>query len=151
MVENTEPVGELVCPAGTPASLRTAVDAGADAVYCGFQNATNARNFPGLNFTLPEMKKAVAYAHERGTKVFLAANTFPPAGKIQLWKDAVDSAVSMGIDAIIVADIGVAGYIKKIILISVFISPFRPVRLLWKRLNIIARNLVFGALFCRVY
>ena len=35
---------ELVCPAGTPAGLRTAVDAGADAVYCGFQNATNARN-----------------------------------------------------------------------------------------------------------
>ena len=31
---------ELVCPAGTPASLRTAVDAGAGAVYCGLQNAT---------------------------------------------------------------------------------------------------------------
>lgn len=113
MVENSEPLAELVCPAGTPASLRTAVDAGADAVYCGFQNATNARNFPGLNFTLPEMEKAVVYAHERGTKVLLAANTFPPAGKIQLWKDAVDSAVRMGVDAIIVADIGVAGYIKK--------------------------------------
>ena len=42
---------ELVCPAGTPAGLRTAVDAGADAVYCGLQNETNARNFPGLNFT----------------------------------------------------------------------------------------------------
>jgi collagenase-like PrtC family protease len=40
---------ELVCQAGTPAALRTAVDAGADAVYCGFQNATNARNFLGLN------------------------------------------------------------------------------------------------------
>ncbi len=46
--------GELICPAGTPAALRTAVDAGADAVYCGFQNATNARNFPGLNFTPDE-------------------------------------------------------------------------------------------------
>ena len=30
-------LAELICPAGTPAALRTAVDAGADAVYCGFQ------------------------------------------------------------------------------------------------------------------
>lgn len=50
---------ELVCPAGTPASLRTAVDAGADTVYCGLQNATNARNFPGLNFSPDELRKSV--------------------------------------------------------------------------------------------
>ena len=50
---------ELVCPAGTPASLRAAVDAGAGAVYCGFQNATNARNFPGLNFTPDELKSSL--------------------------------------------------------------------------------------------
>ena len=103
---------ELVCPAGTPASLRMAVDAGADAVYCGFQNATNARNFPGLNFTFEELRAAVPYAHERGTKVLLALNTFPPAGKFDLWKKAVDDAVTLGIDSIIVADIGVANYAK---------------------------------------
>ena len=34
---------QLVCPAGTPAALRAAVDAGADTVYCGFRNETNAR------------------------------------------------------------------------------------------------------------
>lgn len=101
---------ELVCPAGTPAALRTAVDAGADAVYCGFQNATNARNFPGLNFTPEEMKQGLAYAHERGAKVLLAANTFPPAGKFDLWKQAIDMAHGFGVDAIIVADIGVADY-----------------------------------------
>ena len=66
---------ELVCPAGTPASLRTAVDAGADAVYCGLQNATNARNFPGLNFTPDELRKSVDYAHARQAKVLLAVNT----------------------------------------------------------------------------
>lgn len=101
---------ELVCPAGTPAALRIAVDAGADAVYCGFRNATNARNFPGLNFSLKELKSAIEYAHARGTKVLLAANTFPPAGKFELWKRAVDDAAGLGIDAIIVADIGVAHY-----------------------------------------
>jgi len=102
---------ELVCPAGTPAALRTAVDAGADAVYCGFQNATNARNFPGLNFTVPELERSVAYAHAKGTKVLLAMNTYPPAGKTALWKDAIDTGVRLGVDAFIVADIGVADYI----------------------------------------
>ncbi len=104
---------ELVCPAGTPAALRTAVDAGADAVYCGFQNATNARNFPGLNFTPAEMEKAVGYAHQRGAKVLLATNTFPPGGKIATWKEAVDLGAQFGVDAFIVADIGVAHYVAE--------------------------------------
>lgn len=104
---------ELVCPAGTPASLRTAVDSGADAVYCGFKNATNARNFPGLNFSPDELRLAVEYAHAHGTKVLLATNTFPPAGKFDLWKKAVDDASGLGIDAIIVADIGVAEYARR--------------------------------------
>lgn len=102
---------ELVCPAGTPAALRTAVDAGADAVYCGFQNATNARNFPGLNFTPDELAASVAYAHGAGTKVLLAVNTFPTAGRFDLWTEAVDIGAKLGADAFIVADIGVAEYV----------------------------------------
>jgi collagenase-like PrtC family protease len=101
---------ELVCPAGTPAALRTAVDAGADTVYCGFQNATNARNFPGLNFTPAELEQSLDYAHARQAKVLLAINTFPPAGKFELWRDAIDIAAKLGVDAIIVGDIGVADY-----------------------------------------
>ncbi len=101
---------DLVCPAGTPTALRDAVDAGADSVYCGFQDATNARNFPGLNFTLDEFKQGLAYAHAHGAKVLLALNTFPPAGKFSLWKEAVDAGVAAGADALIVADIGVAAY-----------------------------------------
>jgi O2-independent ubiquinone biosynthesis protein UbiU len=101
---------ELVCPAGTPAGLRAAVDAGADAVYCGFQNATNARNFPGLNFTPTELHQAIDYAHARNAKVLLAVNTFPPAGRFQLWREAVDAAAERGVDAVIVADMGVADY-----------------------------------------
>ena len=99
---------DLVCPAGTPTALRDAVDAGADSVYCGFQNATNARNFPGLNFTPEEFRDGVAYAHAHGAKVLLALNTFPPAGRFQLWRDSVDLGVALCADALIVADIGVA-------------------------------------------
>jgi putative protease len=101
---------ELVCPAGTPAALRAAVDAGADAVYCGLQNETNARNFPGLNFTVPEVEQSIAYAHARNAKVLLAVNTFPPAGRFDLWGAAIDRAARLGVDAAIVADIGVADY-----------------------------------------
>jgi putative protease len=104
-------IPELVCPAGTPAALRTAVDAGADTVYCGFQNATNARNFPGLNFTPQEMEAGVAYAHKRGARLLLAVNTFPPAGQTELWKRAVENGIRCGVDAIIVADIGLARHI----------------------------------------
>ncbi len=108
--ENTLTKPELVCPAGTPAGLRTAVDAGADAVYCGLRGPTNARNFPGLNFTPEELRLCVAYAHERGAKALLAVNSFPPAGRMQDWKDAVDAGVKAGADALILADIGLAHY-----------------------------------------
>ena len=65
---------ELVCPAGTPAALRSAVDAGADAVYLGFRDATNARNFPGLNFSRQDLKEGLTYAHGKGVKVFVSIN-----------------------------------------------------------------------------
>ncbi|HRO16332.1 MAG TPA: U32 family peptidase, partial [Paracoccus sp. (in: a-proteobacteria)] len=91
---------ELVCPAGTPAALRAAVEAGAHAIYCGFADETNARNFPGLNFSREEMADAVAHAHARGAKVLIAINTFPRAGAESLWHRAVADAETAGADAV---------------------------------------------------
>jgi len=101
---------ELVCPAGTPAALRVAVDAGADAVYCGFSDETNARNFPGLNFSPAELGQGIDYAHARNVKVLVAINTFPRAGAQAAWHKAVDQAAAMKADAAIVADIGLLDY-----------------------------------------
>lgn len=101
---------ELVCPAGTPAALRAAVDAGADTVYCGYRDCTNARNYPGLNFDQDEMIEGIAYAHERGRKVLVAINTFPNAGNDKAWHHAVDQAAEAKADAMIMADIGVLDY-----------------------------------------
>lgn len=101
---------ELVCPAGTPAALRTAVEAGADCVYCGFNDETNARNFPGLNFSRDELREAIAYAHERDVKVLVAINTFPRAGAGALWERAVDDAARLRADAVILADLGLLAY-----------------------------------------
>lgn len=105
---------ELICPAGTPAALRAAVDAGADCVYVGFDNETNARNFPGLNFSVPALREGVAYAHANKAKVLVAINTFPHAGQTALWHKAVDDAADAGADAIIVADMGVCDYASRI-------------------------------------
>lgn len=104
---------ELVCPAGTPAALRAAVEAGAHAVYCGFRDETNARNFPGLNFSLRELREGVHFAHEHGAKVLVAVNTFARAGAFKTWADALANAESAKADAVIVADIAVLDYCVK--------------------------------------
>lgn len=101
---------ELVCPAGTPAALRAAVEAGAHAVYCGFADETNARNFPGLNFTREEMAEGVGFAHARGAKVLVAINTFPRAGDQAIWHRAVADAERAGVDAVILADLGLLAH-----------------------------------------
>ena len=101
---------ELVCHAGTPAALRAAVEAGAHAVYCGFADETNARNFPGLNFSREELAEGVAHAHAKGSKVLVAINTFPRAGDQALWHSAVADAEAAGADAVILADIGLLAH-----------------------------------------
>ncbi len=101
---------ELVCPAGSLPALKAAVDNGADAVYMGFRDATNARNFPGLNFDAGSATKGIQYAHERGAKVLLALNTFPQPENWAQWTQAVDLAATLGVDAIIMADPGLLRY-----------------------------------------
>lgn len=95
---------ELVCPAGSLAALKAAIDNGADCVYFGYRNATNARNFAGLNFSDEAIETGIAYAHARGKKVFLALNTYPQPGKWKVWREAIDNAAQSGVDAVILAD-----------------------------------------------
>ena len=101
---------ELVCPAGNLPSLRAAVDNGADAVYVGFRDATNARHFAGLNFDDRSIEQAVAYARSRGVRVFVAINTFPQGQHWSQWQAAVDRAAALRVDALIIADLGVMDY-----------------------------------------
>ena len=101
---------ELVCPAGNLPSLKAAVDNGANAVYIGFKDDTNARHFAGLNFNDQRADKGISYAHDRGVKVFVAINTYAQANHFERWTCAVDKAADLGIDALILADIGVMEY-----------------------------------------
>jgi len=109
-MSNTNKTMELVCPAGNLPSLKIAVNNGADAVYMGFKDDTNARHFAGLNFNDKRAQEGIAYAHERGSKVFTAINTYPQPSGWQRWQDAVDHAAQLGVDALILADIGVMDY-----------------------------------------
>jgi len=101
---------ELVCPAGNYPSLKAAVDNGADAVYIGFKDDTNARHFAGLNFNDRKAHQALDYARDRGVKVFVAVNTYPQPSGWKRWEAAVDLAADLGVSALIAADMGVLGY-----------------------------------------
>jgi putative protease len=101
---------ELVCPAGSLAALRAAVDHGADAVYVGFRDGTNARNFAGLNFSDDELERGVRHAHARGARVFVAINTYAQPDSVERWCRAVDRAAELEADAIIAADMAVLEY-----------------------------------------
>jgi len=104
---------ELICPAGTPAAFREAIEAGADAIYCGFRDETNARNFPGLNFSREELRQSIALARRKGVQTFVALNTFMRAGDEALWYSAADDAVTIGADALIIADFGLMAYVAE--------------------------------------
>ena len=104
---------ELLCPAGSLPALKTAVDNGADAVYIGFKDDTNARHFAGLNFTDSKLEKAVDYVHQHGRKLHIAINTFAHPGADARWKQAVDRGVALGADALIIADLAVLEYASR--------------------------------------
>lgn len=101
---------DLVCPAGSLPALKAAIDNGADCVYLGFRDATNARNFAGLNFDDAAISAGIRYAHDRGRKVLLALNTYPQPSGWEQWRSAIDRAARFGIDAVILADPGLMQY-----------------------------------------
>ena len=64
---------ELLAPAGSPESLRAAVQNGADAVYLGWGDFNARRG--AKNFNDQEFADALVYCHARGVRVFLTMNT----------------------------------------------------------------------------
>ena len=106
-------IPELVCPAGSLPALKAAIDHGADTVYFGYKNDTHARNFAGLNFDHKAMVEGIDYAHRRNRRVLMAINTFPQPGREADWHRAVDGAADLGVDAVILADVGLLDYASR--------------------------------------
>ncbi|MEQ6290051.1 peptidase U32 family protein [Vogesella sp. GCM10023246] len=107
------PLPELVCPAGSLPSLKAAVDNGADCVYFGLKNDTNARNFAGLNFDAKSASEGIRYARAKGVKTLLAINTFAQGAESARWQHAIDEAAELGVDAVILADFGLLDYASR--------------------------------------
>jgi len=102
---------ELLSPAGNMDCLYAAVNNGADAVYLGGK-LFGARRYAG-NFTREELKKAVDYAHLYGVKVYVTVNTIIYNYEVDSFIEYVDYLYSIGVDALIMQDIGMISLIRK--------------------------------------
>ena len=102
---------ELLSPAGDMERLRMSLAYGADAVYLA-GNDFGMRAFAG-NFTPDEMRQAVELCHSRGVSVHVTCNTMPrneEAARLPQWLEYLQQ---LGVDAAIVADVGVLSLLKK--------------------------------------
>ena len=104
---------ELLSPAGNFEKLKAALLYGADAVYCagqmfGMRSAAD-------NFTNDELKEAVEYTHARGKKLYLTVNTMPRTAEYPLLRKFLHEIKDYGIDAMIIADMGVLSTVKEIL------------------------------------
>lgn len=102
---------ELLSPCGDFERLKLALKFGADAVYLAgemFGMRTNPSNF-----NADELKNAVELVHSMGKKVYLTCNTLPRNNELEALPDFLKYAQQIGIDAFIIADIGVMAMAKK--------------------------------------
>ena len=104
---------EVLAPVGDFERLTYAVNYGADAVYLG--GTAFGMRASSANFDFDTMKKAVEYAHARDVKVYLTCNTLPLNSEVEQLSDYLKSARDAGVDAVIVADIGVLMEAKRVI------------------------------------
>lgn len=104
---------ELLSPAGDLERLKFAVLYGADAVYVG-ATEFGMRSAP-KNFTMEQLAEGVRFAHARGKRVYLTVNTAPTNEEIARMPDFMRRARETGVDAFIVADLGVLAMAKHIV------------------------------------
>jgi len=102
---------ELLSPAGNMDCLKAAIHNGADAVYLGGK-LFGARKFAS-NFDREELKEAVYYSHLYGVKVYVTVNTIIYDEEIPEFMDYIDYLYNIGIDALIMQDIGMIYLVRK--------------------------------------
>ena len=97
---------EILAPAGSMESLIAAVRCGANAVYLGTKGINARRG--ATNFTFEELKQAVEYCHARDVKIYLALNILISDSERELAYKTVKAGLSLGVDAFIIQDLGLA-------------------------------------------
>lgn len=104
---------ELLIPAGSLDVLKTAVIYGADAVYIGGE-AFGLRA-KAKNFTTEDMKEGIAFAHERGVKVYVTANILAHNDDLAGVEQYFEELREIRPDALIISDPGVFAIARRIL------------------------------------
>ncbi|WP_410208245.1 peptidase U32 family protein [Fusobacterium sp.] len=136
---------ELLAPVGNMEKFKMALHYGADAVFLGGKmfNLRAGSN----NLSDEELEYAVNYAHERGKKVYVTLNVIPHNDELDLLPDYVKFLDKIGVDGVIVADLGVFQIVKENTDLSISVSTqasntnWRSVKM-WKDLG--ARRVVLA-------
>ena len=103
---------ELLAPCGNLKNLICAVNSGANAVYLGLDSFSARQNAD--NFTFDELKYAVSYCKQFDVKVYLALNTLVKDSEMKKFFITLETALSFGVDAIILQDVFLGKVIKEI-------------------------------------
>lgn len=104
---------ELLSPAGNFEKMRAAIRYGADAVYLA-GTRFGMRSAAG-NFSEEELRDAVTYAHAHGVRVYLTVNVMPREDEYPALRDYFLRIADFGIDAMIVADLGVIALLRQVL------------------------------------
>ncbi|MFN2353417.1 MAG: U32 family peptidase [Desulfopila sp.] len=104
---------ELLAPAGSPEKLVSAIHYGADAVYLGGKQLSLRAN--AGNFSMEEMADGVAFAHERGKKVYATVNVLAHNSDFADLDTYLDRLRRCGVDGVIVSDPGVLSVARRVI------------------------------------
>ena len=102
---------ELLSPAGDIERLKCALMYGADAVYLA--GTSFGMRAGANNFTHEQLAEGVKLAHAANAKVYVTCNTIPRNDEIDALPDFLEKAASAGVDAFIIADIGVMRLAQK--------------------------------------
>ncbi|MDD6435724.1 MAG: DUF3656 domain-containing protein [Clostridiales bacterium] len=103
---------EVLAPAGSFEALKEAVNSGADAVYLA-GSAFGARAYAD-NFNEEKLCEGIDYAHLYGVKVYLTVNTLIKEDELtEKLYDFIKPYYLHGLDAVLVQDLGAAGFLKK--------------------------------------
>lgn len=106
-------IPELLVPASSLEVLKTAVIFGADAVYIGGE-AFGLRA-KAKNFSLPEMREGVEFAHAHGKKVYVTANIFGHNADLPGVRAYFQELKAVGMDALIISDPGIFTIAKEVL------------------------------------
>lgn len=96
---------EVLAPAGDMERLQAALLFGADAVYLG--GKTMGMRAAPKNFDMDELRFACDLAHKQGARVYFTCNSLPTNEEADTLEEYLKQAAQAGVDAFIVADIGV--------------------------------------------